>query len=103
MSNTKLKQMESLLSNVLASNNVVRGQAESVIEQHLENNRENCVTMLISLLHTSYSLQVRALCAVILRRRLTVGEPIMYCKLTRGLQQEVKKSLLHSIAQEAER
>jgi hypothetical protein len=58
---------------------------------------------LMGLLRKSAELQVRALCAIILRRRLPAGEPVLFDKLSEELQHTVKTDLLESIAQEPER
>jgi hypothetical protein len=81
----------------------VRRQAEHVIEQHLNSNREVIVLGLISLLRVSNDGSVRALCAIILRRRLPVGEPVVFEKLSEQLQHMIKTDLLASIANEPER
>lgn len=103
MNEQKLKQMQTVLLNALSPDNMVRGQAEKAIEQQLLNNREMCVLGLSNLLRSAHELQIRALCAIILRRRLPTGEPTLFDKLSQGLQDTVKTDLLASIADEPER
>lgn len=103
MNEHKLKQMDTLLKNALSPDNMIRNQAECAIERHLESNRQLCVLGIIGLLKSSPEVPVRALCAIILRRRLPAGEPVLFEKLPEGLQQTVKQGLLASIEHEPER
>jgi hypothetical protein len=99
----KLHQFEILLCNALSPDNVIRRQAEQTVELYLNENRETCVLALIGLLRASSELQVRALSAIILRRRLPCGEPVMFNKLSTKLRERIKADLLTGIAQEPER
>lgn len=103
MNQQKLRQLQTVLFNVLSPDNMVRGQAEKAIEHQLHSNREMCVLGLTSLLRTAQEIQVRSLCCIILRRRLAVGEPVMFEKLSNDLQRRVKADLLASLSEEPER
>mmetsp|Transcript_21921 Transcript_21921/g.43521 ORF Transcript_21921/g.43521 Transcript_21921/m.43521 type:complete len:1087 (-) Transcript_21921:464-3724(-) len=103
MNAEQLRQMEVILSHALSPDNNIRAQAERVLHQHMQNNRELFVFGILKLMRSSDQTQVRALSAIILRRKLPVGEPVLFDKLSAQLRKTILDELLQAVCQEGER
>lgn len=92
-----------LLSAALSSDNNVRRNAEQQLGQHLRSNPEKLLTAVLVQLCKGETPQVRQLSAVFLRKKLTIGEPMLFHKLSGNAQQTFKTALLRAITTERTR
>jgi hypothetical protein len=98
MNETQVQELNHILGACLSSDNGTRTQGEQAVSQHISSNRDAFVFGLVRLLRTSSVTQVRTLCAIILRQKLTEGHPVLFDTLDAELQQTVKSELLNGPA-----
>eukprot|EP00469_Lotharella_globosa_P014926 CAMPEP_0167824422 /NCGR_PEP_ID=MMETSP0112_2-20121227/8779_1 /TAXON_ID=91324 /ORGANISM="Lotharella globosa, Strain CCCM811" /LENGTH=1069 /DNA_ID=CAMNT_0007726371 /DNA_START=101 /DNA_END=3307 /DNA_ORIENTATION=- len=89
-----------LLNGALSPDNAVRTQAEATLNKLLDTNPENLLATVLKLLRSSNNQQVRMFCAVLLRKKLPNGEPILYDQLSKGLQNAFRTELIRAIIED---
>ena len=93
---------EQLIQALLSTANEVRSQAEKVFQACKEHQADACVQRLVHVLKNSQALELRGLCAVLLRKALTSDmENKTWKALTPQTQQGLKSELLELIKTEA--
>jgi len=100
MNQSDLTSLASLLTNARSADNDLRNIAESQIHTHLTHNPVPFVLGLASLMSIANEPDMRAFCAIVLRKKLTIGEPTLFDSLTDDCQQTLKSSMLQSLAVE---
>lgn len=95
-----LQELQNSLSQCLSPNNDIRKQAESMVHAQIENNRDMFLFGLITLLTSCQDQSTRSLCAIILRRRLPTGEPVLFDLLGDDLRNKIKSDLLQALTTE---
>ena len=100
LSASDLSSVHSLLSAALSKHNGERQSAERSIDSHLSHHPAAFILSLLHLLASSPADNVRSLAAIVLRRELTRGEPLLYDQLPEHLQPAVKSALLASLLRE---
>lgn len=103
MNPSQLQELNSILEACLGMDNAVRQQAEQAISAHLKGSADPFVFGLVHLLRFSSVPQVRSLCAIILRRKIPKGKPLLYEQLNGELQARLKSELLAGMLTEPER
>jgi len=84
----------------LSPNNQERQEAERHLQKHLDTNAENLFRAVLQLLRTNKNPQVRMLCAVLMRRRLVNGEPVLFDTLSDQLRATFQRELLKAVVEE---
>ena len=92
---------EQLIQALMSTQNEVRGQAEKVFNACRDHQADGCVQRLVHVLKASQALELRGLCAVLLRKSLTNdAENETWKSLTPQTQQGLKAELLELIKSE---
>jgi len=92
------ENFQSLIVNLLSGDNEVRGQAEKYFNETKKYPDQLSVALLQSLRTTEE--HMRSFCAVLLRRVLVKGTPVVWNTLNPSVQQTIKSELLQALEQE---
>ncbi|GAB5358488.1 hypothetical protein AAMO2058_000462300 [Amorphochlora amoebiformis] len=95
-----LEELSNVLRGVLSTDNVKRNNAERMLTQALNKNPQNLLKSTLQLLRKSKEPSVRTLCAVLLRKNITRGEPMIFLQMSEDVQNLFKLELLKAIAEE---
>ncbi|GMH40252.1 hypothetical protein BSKO_08156 [Bryopsis sp. KO-2023] len=95
-------RFEALVSELMSPDNDRRKMAELVLTQ-LKNHPDLCVQYLVNTLRTSASKGNRSFCALILKKVLTKGDPLLWPRISKQVQDMVKNELLVGLREEQER
>ncbi|CAD7699153.1 unnamed protein product, partial [Ostreobium quekettii] len=94
---------EALVGGLLSADGEARGRSERVLEAMREAHPNECVAGLTRVLRRGDGAVERALCAMLLRKILTKGQPPVWPNLTEASQQMVKAELLNVMHEETDR
>ena len=97
LSASDLASIHSLLTAALSEQNEQRQSAERSIDSHVANHPAAFVLSLLHVTSSSPADDVRSLAAILLRRELTRGEPLLYEQLPEHMQAAVRSALLASL------
>ena len=95
--------LEQVLANMLSPSPVIRPQAEALLKTFL--GKEHRLVFwpgIMHLLRTSPHPEVRSWCAILIRKKLTAGDPVLFNKLPDDLCAAIKSELLIAVATEPE-
>jgi len=88
-----IQQFESILRNILSSDNDTRNQAEKNF-QASKQYPEYCIESLIKIIKFSTDISVKSLACILLRKCIVVTKESLYAKLNDTTKQQLKKELL---------
>ena len=97
LSASDLSSIHSLLTAALSDVNVERQSAERSIESHLSSHPAAFILSLLHVISSSPADTVRSLAAILLRRELTRGEPLLFDQLPDEMRAAVRSALLASL------
>ncbi|CAD7699198.1 unnamed protein product [Ostreobium quekettii] len=94
---------EALVGGLLSAEGEQRSQSEKVLDAMTEQHPNECVVGLVRVLRQGGGAVERALCATLLRKILTKGQPPVWPSLAAASQQLVKAELLNVMKEEKDR
>eukprot|EP00268_Persea_americana_P063804 TRINITY_DN831_c0_g1_i2.p1 TRINITY_DN831_c0_g1~~TRINITY_DN831_c0_g1_i2.p1 ORF type:complete len:1111 (+),score=203.06 TRINITY_DN831_c0_g1_i2:174-3506(+) len=93
-------QFETLISHLMSSANDQRSQAEALFNICKQSHPDGLALKLAHLLHSSQSVEHRAMSAILLRKQLTRDDSYLWPRLSPSTQSDLKNLLLSSVQRE---